>query len=144
MGFDSPYDVDAAGKRDEFQRELLTQKIDWECSHLSKGFVTDRTHLDNLTYTALHSSKHAQDEDFLEDIRTGMQLYSHIVFCPMLAVFNVGSDPARVSDREYHERYEAYLNRILLRYAAPLPILYLTSGDKDTRIAQVLRHVSSL
>src|SRR5271154_4068746 len=52
MGFASPYDVDVAGKRGEFQRRLLSEKISWELAHDS--FVTDRTVLDNLTYTILH------------------------------------------------------------------------------------------
>src|SRR5271170_3399791 len=49
MGFDSPYDVDKAGKRAEFQRRLVTEKCEWEAAH--DTFVTDRTTFDNLAYT---------------------------------------------------------------------------------------------
>ena len=52
MGFASPYDVDRAGKRSEFQQRLLDEKLAWERDH--EAFVTDRTTLDNLAYTTLH------------------------------------------------------------------------------------------
>src|SRR5271165_1540913 len=52
MGFASPYDVDKAGKRAEFQLRLVTEKLAWEAAHDS--FVSDRTTMDNLAYSMLH------------------------------------------------------------------------------------------
>src|SRR5450631_4116837 len=52
MGFASPYDVDKAGKRAEFQRRLFVEKCNWEDAH--ESFVTDRTHIDNLIYSSMH------------------------------------------------------------------------------------------
>ena len=63
MGFASPYDVDAAGKRAEFQKRLLTEKVAWEKGR--ESFVTDRTTMDNITYTVLHDVDSISQEDLL-------------------------------------------------------------------------------
>src|SRR6185436_16486766 len=53
MGFEHAYDVDKAGMRPEFQKRLCRAKREWEAD--TAAFVTDRSHLDNLAYTSLHS-----------------------------------------------------------------------------------------
>jgi hypothetical protein len=103
MGFDSPYDVDKAGQRFEFQRRLLTEKIVWEGSR--ESFVTDRTVLDNLAYTMLHDV-HAIDEEMLTQTRMALGRYTHILYCPIEAVFAPGDDPARVQEAVYHRLFE--------------------------------------
>lgn len=106
MGFATPYDVDKAGKRAEFQKRLAEEKMAWEDEHAS--FVTDRTTFDNLVYTMLHDV-HAVDESLFEAIKDGMCRYTHIVMFPMHQFCDPGSDKDRVKDLTYHRLYEATL-----------------------------------
>jgi predicted ATPase len=110
MGYDSPYDVDAAGKRGIFQHRLLVEKVAWERAH--ESFVTDRTVADNLVYTALHDVK-CIDEEYLETVRTHFSHYTHVFFCKMSSFFHLGSDPIRVKERAYHEVFEKCLMGVL-------------------------------
>lgn len=110
MGFDSPYDVDAAGRRAEFQRRLLVEKVAWE--RVESSFVTDRTTCDNLAYTAMHDVS-ALDDEMLRLTREGMARYDLVVFCPIQAFQNLGDDPARVSEGAYHRVYEALVSGLV-------------------------------
>lgn len=115
MGFASPYDVDVAGKRMEFQKRLLAEKTEWEDKHTS--FVTDRTTLDNLVYTMLHAA-HTVDSVMLEDAILAFRNYTHVIYCPVDTFCDVGSDPARVQSRTYHELYDYALWGLLDRHAS--------------------------
>jgi hypothetical protein len=141
MGFENPYDVDAAGKRDEFQQLLVHRKSDWEREHLAHGFVTDRTHLDNLAYTCGHAPKLAIDGGFRLEVAIAMRVYTHVIFCPIFAYHNVDSDPSRVDDDDYHRKYEDVLVSLFGSFMRGPPILWLTSSDPEVRIAQVRRFV---
>jgi ABC-type branched-subunit amino acid transport system ATPase component len=112
MGFNSPYDVDQAGKRAEFQTRLVTAKIAWESEH--RSFVTDRTHYDNMAYTLIHS--HATvDQAYIDLIETGNSVYTHIFYCPMQSFQNTGDDAARLHDRSYHLLHELVLEALVNR-----------------------------
>ena len=113
MGFESPYDVDKAGMRAEFQCRLATEKIAWEAEH--ESFVTDRTTLDNLAYTMLHDV-HAIDAALLDQIVDGLGRYTHVVFCPVDAFCNIAGDPNRVQDATYHKLYEVVMRGLLDRF----------------------------
>lgn len=141
MGFDNPYDVDAAGKRGEFQTRLLGAKIAWEEGHSRDGFVTDRTHLDNLAYTQMHSPETAENGPFRSLAIGAMARYTHLVFCPIDAFHDIARDPSRVDDIHYHHAYECRLTVLLARYVLDTPILWLTTGSRDLRVEQVLRFV---
>lgn len=143
MGFDSPYDVDKAGKRAEFQERLLREKIAWE-SHRD-GFVTDRSYLDNLSYTFMHAKPLAMEPEFVGRAFDAMAVYTHLVFCPLGAFQDTGDDPARVHDAKYHRTYEDYLVKLMqgsdiLGGSLP-PILWLTTSVLGDRILQVERFV---
>jgi len=112
MGFASPYDVDKAGKRAEFQQRLLAAKMAWEAEH--ESFVTDRTTLDNLTYTALHDV-HAIDAATLNTAGKGCERYTHIIVCCIESFFDTAGDPARIADAAYHTIYETLLISFLER-----------------------------
>lgn len=116
MGFDSPYDVDQAGRRAEFQRRLLSEKAAWEAEH--DGFVTDRTTLDNLAYTMLHDV-YCVTADMLDQAIEGMARYTHIVYCPVDVFCHVGDDPARVKDTTYHTLYDIVVEGLIHRYRRP-------------------------
>jgi predicted ATPase len=105
MGFASPYDVDAAGKRCEFQELLLDSKVTAE--KFTKSFITDRTVVDVLTYYALHESRHVTSE-IIKKARSAYARYTHVFLCPMDTFFEPGDDPARLgaSFRGYHETFE--------------------------------------
>lgn len=139
MGFENPYDVDAAGVRVDFQKRLLSDKRSWERTH--DEFVTDRTHLDNFAYTMEHAPSLALDYDFRSQVDFATKRYTHIVFCPMSAVFRTDGDPHRIDERLYHERFEDRLRRGVSRFARWAPILWLTSADHDVRVNQVSRFV---
>lgn len=116
LGYASPYDVDKAGARSDFQRKLFDDKATWEKDHENTGFVTDRTHYDNLAYTALHAATSVTD-GYLASVVQASAIYTTIVFCPMSVFWNVGDDPARVKDRAYHEMFDILLYGLLQRYA---------------------------
>ena len=126
MGYDNPYDVDAAGKRGEFQRRLITEKADWEAKHDS--FVSDRTTLDNLVYTMLHEV-YAVDAKFLVEVVAGLQRYTHIVFCPVDIFCNVSGDANRVGggehgstgDLTYHCLFDTTIRALLDKHRGPRP-----------------------
>lgn len=113
MGFESPYDVDKAGKRAEFQRRLVTEKMAWEAEH--ESFVSDRTTLDNIAYTMLHDVR-AIDAELLRTAVEGLGHYTHVLYCPVEAFCNPGDDAARVKDMTYHELYDVVIKGMIERY----------------------------
>jgi predicted ATPase len=144
MGFDSPYDVDAVGRRAEFQRRLVTDKRVWENDH--DEFVTDRTTIDNLVYTILHDVK-AIDKSLLDDVIGGLSRYTHVFYCPKSAFFHVGNDPHRVKDETYHNVFDVTLEGWLtkcLPTESKLTILYDASSESRKRAVDfVLRGLAA-
>jgi nicotinamide riboside kinase len=134
MGFDSPYDVDAAGKRAEFQRLLFERKHRWENERFE--FVTDRTHSDNAAYSMIHG---CWTGAMIESYTRANARYTHIFLCPMTSYWNLGEDPMRVSERAYHERFEERLIESLLRTVFVAPITIVTPSNLDERVDLVLR-----
>jgi hypothetical protein len=113
MGFDSPYDVDKAGRRAEFQRRLVTEKRTWENEHTS--FVTDRTTLDNLAYTVFHDIA-TIDAALLDQVVGGMYRYTHVIYCPVGVFCNPAGDPNRVHDMTYHKLYDTMIEALVQRH----------------------------
>jgi predicted ATPase len=113
MGFESPYDVDKAGKRAEFQRRLVTEKRAWEDEN--PAFVTDRTTLDNLAYTVFHDIS-TIDAGLLEQVVGGMQRYTHVIYCPVDIFCNPAGDPNRVADMTYHKLYDTMIEALVQRH----------------------------
>lgn len=113
MGFATPYDVDQAGKRAEFQKRLLAAKIEWEASR--NEFVTDRSTLDNLVYSMLHDV-HSIDADFYECvIDWNRSRYTHVLYCPFDVFCKPDGDPNRVQDLTYHACFDGALYGFLRR-----------------------------
>ena len=133
MGFASPYDVDRAGRRAEFQRLLLAEKVAWERGH--DAFVTDRTVLDVLAYFALHDVRSAATIEIIAQASEGAQRYTHVVYCPASVFINTGDDPARVSDASYHFLYDTFLDGLLARYISPVTqrVSRISARDPDER-----------
>ncbi len=138
MGFASPYDVDAAGKRAEFQRRLIVDKIAWENDQ--ETFVTDRTPLDNLLYTMLHDIT-AVDEEMVELVRRGLSRYTCIVYCPVRVFCRVGEDTARVKSPAYQAVFDAALVGLIATYAEPENVLTLASDDLEERVDMVRAYI---
>jgi hypothetical protein len=146
MGFDNPYDVDAAGQRGPFQRRLVEDKRAWEDTH--ESFVTDRTTLDNLAYTALHDV-YAIDQGLVGKVREGLRRYTHIVFCPFDVFHSMGGDPHRVGggvyeapDSTYHELYELVLKALLDQHRpSEVPMTRVLRSDLEGRQAWVGRFI---
>lgn len=111
MGFASPYDVDAAGKRAEFQRCLFEEKRDWENAH--DDFITDRTHLDNLVYSSMHGAAATVD---LNAYLMAMKRYHVVFFCDVRQFQKTGDDPQRVHDKTYHLIYDCLLRGLIRDY----------------------------
>ena len=109
MGFQKPYDVDAAGKRVEFQKRLFEAKRAWELEH--EAFVTDRTYLDNLTYCSLHMAEHLE-EDAIDAFASVMERYDLVFFLPLSVMQELG-DGVRKTNLGYHQLYEFLLWRYL-------------------------------
>ncbi len=109
MGFDNPYDVDAAGRRKEFQESLFAQKSAWE--EEQEAFVTDRTYLDNLTYCALHMPAELED-GAIDRYKSQMKRYDLVLFLPRVVNQKL-SDGVRLQNETYHEFYELILRKLL-------------------------------
>lgn len=137
MGFDSPYDVDRAGKRAEFQDRLFWAKRRWETEHEDTGFVTDRTHLDNYVYRALHDATHVSTCARREAM-DATDNYSMLVFCATTRYWDLGSDPARVANPAYHELYQMVLHSLVADYRGGL-YLGLQDPGIGTAAAEVIR-----
>ncbi len=136
MGYASPYDVDKAGKRAEFQRQLVANKMGWEANR--DAFVTDRTPFDNLAYTMLHDVR-AIDAGLLAEVVIGTRAYTHIIKCPTDAFMHTGDDPARVHDGTYQELYETVIDALLARYR--VPVMVVTARSLEDRCTQVMRYL---
>ncbi len=134
MGFDNPYDVDAAGKRVEFQKRLFESKRAWELAHDS--FVTDRTYLDNLTYCALHMAEHLE-EDQMEEFMKAMSRYDLVLRLP-LDTFQDLSDPIRKQSAGYHRMYDLVLEALIQRASDRHYASYVQTLDGYLSDRQVL------
>jgi len=129
MGFNSPYDVDRAGQRSEFQRLLTRQKAAWEVDN--DTFITDRTSFDNLVYHMLHDIQNVTPDD-IQLASFAFERYTHVFFCPMRAFLKLGDDPHRLSSLPYHEAFE----RLLLSFVDDRAIT-LNEGRTELRIGIV-------
>lgn len=107
MGFESPYDVDRAGRREEFQRRLQSSKIAWETSH--ESFVTDRTTLDELVYTTFHDVKTATSASYYDAAIGHMRRYDIVFYCPVDSFINLDGDPKRLDDLRYQRNFDRCL-----------------------------------
>jgi len=139
MGFEHAYDVDKAGMRPEFQKRLCRAKREWEAD--TAAFVTDRSHLDNLAYTSLHSIDTVGVE-FLQTILRANACYTHIIHIDARAedAFMNLDDPARHQSRIYHRHFAMLLAALWTYYVAEgQQILWVTSPDLSYREKQVFQ-----
>lgn len=131
MGFASPYEVDKAGKRAEFQRRLLFEKREWEDAHDS--FVSDRTTADNLIYTMMHDVG-ACDADTFTGATSGLARYTHLVYHPVGVFCRIDNDVARLADMTYHRMFDAAVDGVVRHYAPiDTPRSTMFAADIDTR-----------
>ncbi len=105
MGLKSPYQVDALGRRSEFQRMLRDQKSEWEDKHRNTGFVTDRTHFDSLAYHTLHAV-HEVSRDDIEDAKHANLIYTDVLAFWSVEFINCNKDPQRIHELTYHQIFE--------------------------------------
>jgi cytidylate kinase len=140
MGFDSPYDVDKAGRRTKFQVRLLKEKVEWEASR--NDFVSDRTVFDNLAYTMLHGVDSIDNATMDVTCNAG-QRYTHIIVCPVEAFHDLGNDEVRKPSFVYHVLYEVALRGLIQRYADPDKIEVLNVRSLERRHKRLSRLLSS-
>lgn len=141
MGFDNPYDVDAAGKRVEFQKRLFEGKRDWELAH--DDFVTDRSYLDNLTYCALHMAEHLED-GAIQEYSEAMVRYDLVLWLHMADFQSLG-DGVRKTNLEYHRLYETLLERFLIvGYERGTVRMVRGLGLLSTRVARVFAQIEDI
>jgi GTPase SAR1 family protein len=133
MGFESPYDVDKAGKRAEFQRRLVREKRAWEDAQTA--FVSDRTTLDNLAYTMFHDIG-TVDEAFFDEAIGGTHRYTHIIYCPVEVFCNPGSDPSRVHDMTYHKLYDTVIEGLVQRHLPKSKLVKYARLDVAGQVAR--------
>lgn len=140
MGFQSPYDVDAAGKRGRFQELLQLSKLEWEKNRTS--FVSDRTYVDELAYTLLHDSK-AVTEKYLANVIEGMALYTHVILFPRSVFQNLGDDPQRLHDSIYHEMFEMIAEAGLRKFPCRRHFDVVGRPDLKSRMLYIGRMIDS-
>lgn len=132
MGFASPYDADAAGKRLELQERVFHTKLQWELDH--RSFVTDRTVFDNLVYATMHGCADRITLQEIDRYRDGMLRYTTVFFLPVAAFHHIGSDPMRIPNMGYHILFETLGRALLVRYQIPHIVL---DCDVDKRAGWV-------
>lgn len=130
MGFDSPYDVDEAGMRPAFQAKLRADKAAWEAER--DEFITDRTPIDNLTYTTLHSV-YAITDEVLTETAEQMKRYTMLVYCPSSAFLDTAGDPNRVEASAYHKVYDIVLQSYMAEYGDKDKLIVLSYPDLENR-----------
>lgn len=127
MGFEHPYDADRAGKRGDFLQRLQIEKMEWEAKYTA--FVTDRTTLDELAYTAMHDISMI-DKAYWDAALKGWSRYTLVFYCPMDAFHDVANDPARVADVTYHRVFDAMIRGLIDKKGA---VCTLHEPDKVKR-----------
>ena len=139
MGFANPYDVDAAGKRGEFQERLQARKVEWEMAH--ESFTTDRTTLDELVYSGLHGEPSMMYADCALD---HVVRYTHIFYCPVDVFCNLDGDPKRMTDMDYQREFDCRLRALLCAvenacaFASDKPaMITIQSADLESRKNQI-------
>lgn len=133
MGFASPYDVDKAGKRSEFQRRLLVEKEYWEWCRRKRAFVTDRTVADVIAYTMLHGVQ-TVDLGLFDIFKRGISTYTHVFYCPVGVFCSLGDDQARLHDATYQELYDVTVKALIDRYLPKsVELVVLNVADLDER-----------
>lgn len=137
MGFRNPYDVDAAGKRREFQRRLFESKRKWES--MTDAFVADRSYFDNLAYGSLHDIE-GTSSLVLKEYEVAISRYTHIFYLPLCVFQNLGDDSARKTERAYHEIFDILLQGLYSRSSAASCIpLYC---PPEERFDTIMSHLS--
>lgn len=137
MGFESPYDVDKAGKRTAFQERLQAEKIAWELARDS--FVTDRTTLDELVYSGMHGTPTTEYE---RAALGHMARYTHVFYCPFEVFCNIADDPKRMASLDYQREFDRRLGAQLRATAALGQSVFcndmvLESADLEQRKNQI-------
>lgn len=140
MGFKSPYDVNRAGKRGEFQETLFKMKKKWEAEH--EHFVSDRTYLDDLTYSALHMAQDL-DDDAIERYARAMSRYDLVFVTPKSVFQQLDPSGVHVLRRAYHEIYEQLITGWIFN-DAPCSAVELGGCARDERTAIVLKEIEHL
>jgi hypothetical protein len=134
MGFDNPYDVDDAGKREEFQQRLFASKRCWESDH--ENFVTDRTTLDNLAYATMHGMATSITREQLDAYVAALDRYTHIIYLPLDRFQNLGDDPVRISNPGYHVLFDRFVHAWMVTFG-PLGKLYVMGCPLEMRQAEL-------
>lgn len=116
MGFASPYDVDRVGKRAEFQKRFLEEKLAWEEKH--SAFVTDRTPMDLLAYTIVEGAIRDIDQRYVDACGEGYLRYDVTFRCPVDAHQVI--DPSGVHEPRVH--YHRLYEQVLIGLALPLSV----------------------
>lgn len=142
MGFASPYDVDAAGRRIEFQRRLQAEKIRWELDH--EDFVTDRTTLDELAYTWPHATELARSPEYYDAAVGHVGRYGLIIYCPIEAFCSLAGDPDRRDDLRYQELFDAQVSGMVDKFTEGVNVLTLCDSSLELRkklVVDVMREL---
>ena len=134
MGLASPYDADAAGRRSEMQERLLQSKAAWEAER--DAFVTDRTVFDNLAYQSLHAVDSVTEMQLSKAVHA-MRRYTHIIWCPMRAVFSLRDDPARKEGRAYHLMFESVLLGFFAAYEFEFDTMTATEPEERRMLVRI-------
>jgi hypothetical protein len=117
----------------------LHGKVNWE--RTTQSFVTDRTPLDNLTYTIMHDYK-AVDAEFLETAIEATARYDMVLYLPVDAYCAPGGDPHRIQDMTYHKLFDVILFGFLERFVHPCVTVW--HQDVDTRTAFCVAKIDGL
>jgi predicted ATPase len=136
MGYGSPYDVDADGKRDQFQRRLFAEKRTWELAR--EDFVSDRSAFDNLVYATMHGVRMHKSE--VDEYVDAMRHYTHVLYLPVASFHNVGDDSYRVVEGGYHAMFDVILRALFSEYSVPVHRVWRNGLDaRKQQVSGILK-----
>ena len=140
-------DREGGSCRPIFQQKLQDEKIRWEAS--VPDFVSDRSSLDDCAYAIVHAPEVATAA-FIKRALSHARELDFLFVCPLSSFQNLGDDPTRVTDADYHVRYEVILMGLLAQtydrrvFTRLKRIVLIDAKERDERITAVRQVVGPI
>jgi len=123
--------------RSQFQKHAIIRQINRENIEGKSGFITDRTVVDNLSYTKLSSSMDTVDLALYTSlVLERLNNYTHFIYLPIM--FEAPSEFLR-ADISSRENLAKIIEEIILNYVSKEKLLIIKSLDNEDRMVEILK-----
>lgn len=116
--------------RSLFALRLLEAKVKWE--NEVGAFISDRSTIDNLTYTALNGMK-SLTEEYIDLALAHAKTYTASIFVPMSSFYHPGDDAARKVDGDQRAADRTFEALLLGFYQGVASLWRVEPFDLDAR-----------